>query len=173
MLAFKLLIRAASPTVVLQIVPVASRTDNPVFCYNGLPNAGTSARSCGDESRWKVASVGRSASASTSRVRLSTEMAAEQRTPEGTIHYSDQWTQDTALALRRALQEHRRAPRVDAIGDCYQARSARASSLRSNVKSSSASPTPADRRRAFGSSITSRASIIQRNCTQRSTTRRP
>ena len=47
------------------------------------------------------------------------KMAAEQRTPEGTIHHSDQGSQYTALAFGERCKSAGVRPSMGAVGDCY------------------------------------------------------
>jgi putative transposase len=47
------------------------------------------------------------------------EMAAQQRSPEGTIHHSDQGCQYTAIAFGQRCREAGVRPSMGSVGDCY------------------------------------------------------
>lgn len=47
------------------------------------------------------------------------EMAAQQRTPEETIHHSDRGSQYAAIAFGQRCKDAGVRPRVGSVGDCY------------------------------------------------------
>ena len=47
------------------------------------------------------------------------DMAIQQRSPEETIHHSDQGCQYTAIAFGQQCKDARVRPSMDSVGDCY------------------------------------------------------
>ncbi|MCS3658461.1 transposase InsO family protein [Salinibacter ruber] len=47
------------------------------------------------------------------------DMAAEQRSPEETIHHSDQGSQYAALAFGQRCKDEGVRPSMGSVGDCY------------------------------------------------------
>lgn len=101
------------------------------------------------------------------------DMAAEQRSPEGTVHHSDQGCQYTARAFGKRCKDAGVRPSMGSVGDCYDNAMCESFFATLKLNSSSGSRSPVGRRLVSRSSSLSRAGTIPIGSIPASTTNRP